>query len=76
MTHYKTDIEIARSANLKPIFEIGERLNIPANSLVPYGHTKAKIKLDYIDLSVKREDGKLILVLKRNFSNGGGEGKN
>ncbi len=62
MTHYKTDIEIARSANLKPIFEIGERLNIPANSLVPYGHTKAKIKLDYIDTLSEREDGKLILV--------------
>ena len=62
MTHYKTDIEIARSANLKPIFEIGERLNIPADSLVPYGHTKAKINLDYIDTLSEREDGKLILV--------------
>ncbi len=62
MTHYKTDIEIARTANIKPIFEIGERLNIPASSLVPYGHTKAKINLDYIDSLSEREDGKLILV--------------
>ena len=62
MSKFKSDIEIARAASLKPIVEIGERLNIPASSLVLYGHTKAKIKLDYIDSLRDREDGKLILV--------------
>ena len=32
-----SDIEIARAAKKKPIFEIGESLNIPAADLVPMG---------------------------------------
>ncbi len=62
MTHYKTDIEIARNANIKSIYEIGERLNISNTSLVPYGHNKAKVSLEHIDSLSGHEDGKLILV--------------
>ena len=58
----KSDIEIARAANMKPIGEIGEKLGIPMESLVPHGHTKAKITLDYIEGLQDRPDGKLILV--------------
>ncbi|MDM3870166.1 formate--tetrahydrofolate ligase [Porticoccus sp. W117] len=57
-----TDIDIARKANMQPIMEIGAKLGIPAESLVPYGHTKAKIGLDYINSLKERPDGKLILV--------------
>ena len=32
-----SDIEIARAAKKKPIFEIGETLNIPAADLLPFG---------------------------------------
>ncbi len=58
----KSDIEIAREATLKPIIEIGNDLGIPTSALMPYGHDKAKITLDYIDNLPKKKDSKLILV--------------
>ena len=58
----KSDIEIAREATLKPISEIGERLGLPSEALLPYGHTKAKIDLGHIDSLSDQPDGKLILV--------------
>jgi formate--tetrahydrofolate ligase len=58
----KSDIEIARSANVLPIQEIGAKLGIPADALIPYGHDKAKISADYIEANGDSEDGKLILV--------------
>ncbi len=57
-----SDIEIARAASMKPITEIADRLGIPDSALVPYGHTKAKVGLDFIDSLQDRPDGKLILV--------------
>ena len=62
MLKVKSDIEIAREASLKPIGDIGQRLQIPSDSLIPYGHTKAKVNLDFIDSLADRKDGKLILV--------------
>lgn len=56
-----SDIEIARAAQTRPIAEIGDRLGIPESKLVPYGHTKGKITLDYIQSLANRPDGKLIL---------------
>ena len=58
----QTDIEIAREATMKPILEIGEKLGIPGEHLVPYGHSKAKIALDYVESLRERPDGKLVLV--------------
>ena len=58
----KADIEIARESSLLPIVEIGARLGIPAQQLVPYGHTKAKVALDYVESLRERPDGKLVLV--------------
>jgi formate--tetrahydrofolate ligase len=58
----KADIEIARESSLRPIVEIGARLGIPAQQLVPYGHTKAKVALDYVESLRERPDGKLVLV--------------
>src|SRR5687768_13774698 len=62
MPSVKSDIEIAREARMKPIMEIGARLGIPEKSLIPYGHTKAKLDLNFIDTLADRPDGKLILV--------------
>ena len=62
MSQVKSDIEIARQAVLKPIGEIGEKLDIPANSLIPFGRTKAKVDFEFIDSLSSRQDGKLILV--------------
>ena len=70
----KSDIEIAREAKMKPIMEIGKKLGIPADDLVPYGHTKAKVTLKYIDTLAKKPNGKLILVTAINPTPAG-EGK-
>jgi formate--tetrahydrofolate ligase len=70
----KTDIEIAREAKKKPILDIGAKLGIPAESLLPYGHDKAKIGQDFIAALQGRKDGKLILVTAINPTPAG-EGK-
>ena len=57
-----SDIEIARKANLKPISEIGERLDIPKDHLVQYGSNKAKISNDFLKTIKNKKNGKLILV--------------
>jgi len=62
MSEVKSDIEIARAATMQPINDIGAKLNIPAESLQPYGHTKAKVSYDFIDSLADRPNGKLILV--------------
>ena len=58
----KSDIEIARCAQLKPIEEIGAVLGIPSEKLIPYGHDKAKISADFIHANREHPDGKLVLV--------------
>ncbi|WP_322096692.1 formate--tetrahydrofolate ligase [Pelagibius sp.] len=58
----KSDIEIAREATLKPITEIGAKLDMPAEALMQYGPSKAKVSFDYLDSVKSNPDGKLILV--------------
>lgn len=69
-----SDIEVAREAKMKPIMEIGDKLGIPAESLQPFGHTKAKIDLNYIKSLKDKPDGKLVLVTGINPT-AAGEGK-
>lgn len=57
-----SDIDIARAANALPIKNIGEKLNIPWDALSPFGHTKAKISLEFINSLQDKPNGKLILV--------------
>ncbi|MFW2545070.1 formate--tetrahydrofolate ligase [Primorskyibacter sp. 2E107] len=71
---FKTDIEIAREANKLPIREIGEKLGIAFENLVPYGHDKAKVNQDFINSVQDRPNGKLILVTAINPTPAG-EGK-
>jgi len=71
---YKTDIEIAREAQKKPIKDIGDRLNIPYEHLLPYGHDKAKVSQDFINSVQSNDNGKLILVTAINPTPAG-EGK-
>jgi len=40
----KQDIEIAREAELRPIYEIAAKMGIPEEALEPYGKNKARIK--------------------------------
>ena len=70
----KTDIEIAREAKKKPIMEIGAKLGIPAEDLLPYGHDKAKVGQSFLKSLESRKDGKLILVTAINPTPAG-EGK-
>ena len=74
MATVKSDIEIAREAKMKPIMQIGKSLGIPEKDLIPYGHTKAKVHLDYISSLSSKKDGKLILVTAINPTPAG-EGK-
>ena len=58
----KSDIEIAQAARMDRIGKIAEKLGIGEDNIVPYGHYKAKVSLDYIAGLKDRPDGKLILV--------------
>ena len=71
---YKSDIEIARSAEKKPILEVGDGLGIPKEHLLPYGHDKAKVSQEFINSVQDRKNGKLILVTAINPTPAG-EGK-
>ncbi len=71
---YKSDIEIAREAQKRPIQEIGAKLGIGADDLLPYGHDKAKVSQDFINSVQGNKDGKLILVTAINPTPAG-EGK-
>ena len=73
MSHL-TDIEIARAASKRPIQDIGAKLGIPAEYLVPFGHDKAKLSAEFIAAQAHRKDGKLILVTAINPTPAG-EGK-
>ncbi|MEM9583434.1 MAG: formate--tetrahydrofolate ligase [Pseudomonadota bacterium] len=71
---YLTDIEIARAAQKRPIQEIGEKLGIASEHLLPYGHDKAKVSQAFINSVQGNADGKLILVTAINPTPAG-EGK-
>ncbi|MFO1201043.1 MAG: formate--tetrahydrofolate ligase [Tabrizicola sp.] len=71
---FKTDIEIAREAKKKPIMEIGAKLGIPSEHLLPYGHDKAKVSQEFIKSLSGKKDGKLVLVTAINPTPAG-EGK-
>jgi formate--tetrahydrofolate ligase len=58
----KSDIEIARAGKIKPIGEIASTIGIPADAILNYGPTKAKVSMEFIDSIKKKERGKLILV--------------
>jgi formate--tetrahydrofolate ligase len=58
----KTDIQIARAAQVRPIREVAAALGIPDNALIPFGHDKAKISSGFISSRAAEPDGRLILV--------------
>ena len=70
----KSDIEIAQAANMIPIWEVAEQLNIPKDELEMYGKYKAKLGDELWDRVKDNPDGKLILVTAINPTPAG-EGK-
>ena len=71
---YKSDIEIAREAKKLPIQDIGSKLGMSHDDLLPYGHDKAKVSQSFINSVQDKPDGKLILVTAINPTPAG-EGK-
>ena len=60
---FTSDIEIAEAAEITPITKLAqERLGLPAEALIPYGHTKAKVDLAHIRSLADQPEGTLILV--------------
>ena len=57
-----SDIEIAQAAKMDRIVNVAKKIGISEDHLVPYGHYKAKVSLEYIDSLKDKKDGKLILV--------------
>tara|TARA_B100000586_G_scaffold72129_1_gene50591 strand:+ start:378 stop:2063 length:1686 start_codon:yes stop_codon:yes gene_type:complete len=63
MNKIKSDIEIARSANIKPITDVLAKVNIPNHPFAfsPMGRHIAKLNLEYIS-TLKEKKSNLILV--------------
>ena len=57
-----SDIDIAQKTKMLRVTRIAEKLGIPEEHLVPYGHFKAKVSLDFVDSLANKKNGKLILV--------------
>ena len=71
---FKSDIEIARSAQKIPIADVAKKLDISYGDIVPYGHDKAKISDKFLKKISSSKKGKLILVTAINPTPAG-EGK-
>ena len=59
---FPSDLEIAKSASLKPLDEIAGLAGIPIEHLELYGSGAAKVKLDAIDAMAGRDRAKYVVV--------------
>ncbi len=71
---FKSDLEIAREAELTPIQQIAEEGGILESELIPFGYKKAKVSLSIMERLKGKNNGKLILVSAINPTPAG-EGK-
>ncbi|MDP9145953.1 MAG: formate--tetrahydrofolate ligase [Actinomycetota bacterium] len=55
-----SDLEVARTAKLKPITELAQELGLEVDEIIPYGATKAKIHLDALRRLASNPVGKYI----------------
>ena len=60
--NHPSDIEIAQSSAMQPIFDVARSLEIPERYVEPYGSYKAKIDYNLLNDLHTKPDGKLILV--------------
>ena len=58
----KSDIDIARAATTESIVSVAAKIGIPADAVLNYGPTKAKINMDFISSLKSKPNGKLVLV--------------
>lgn len=62
-SYMKSDIEIAQAAPIQPLIPlVQKKMGISADQLIPYGHYKSKLSLDFIKTFQDKPNGKLILV--------------
>ncbi len=69
-----SDIEIAESAKLEPIWEMAKKLDLNPDDVEPYGKYKGKLPLELLTRYADRPDGRLVLVTSINPTTAG-EGK-
>ena len=63
MADIKTDLEIAREADKKPIIDLAkEKLSISEQDLIPFGHYKAKISSNFLNKVENEKDGEKRIV--------------
>ena len=64
MTNFKSDIQIARLAKMKPIKKILAKIKVPdkSSAFSPMGRHIAKINFEFLNTLKKKKDGNLILV--------------
>ena len=62
VTSMKSDIDIARAATTEAIVSVAGKIGIPAEAVLNYGPTKAKINMDFISSLKAKPRGKLVLV--------------
>jgi len=62
VTGMKSDIDIARAATTESIVSVAAKIGIPADAVLNYGPTKAKINMDFISSLKSKPNGKLVLV--------------
>ena len=60
--HIPTDLEIARAAHPKPMWEIAHQMGVGEHLLEPYGSDLAKIRLEALDELADRPMGKYVVV--------------
>ncbi len=59
---FPTDLEIAKSAKLRPLNDLADEAGIPTDLLEPYGRGVAKISLDAIEAMSDRPKAKYVVV--------------
>ena len=57
-----SDLDIARAAKLTPIIDLGLRIGLEEDELIPFGKTKAKVHLDTLRRISSRPRGKYVDV--------------
>jgi formate--tetrahydrofolate ligase len=62
VTGMKSDIDIARAATTESIVSVAAKIGIPADAVLNYGPTKAKINMEFISSLKSKPSGKLVLV--------------
>ena len=62
LPHMASDLEIARTAKLKPISDVARDLGLEEEEVIPYGATKAKIHLDALRRIAGNPMGKYVVV--------------